>query len=314
MAINVDTQDLENYPGIVKRVVVDQESIVPVGQEGDEKFVLSFSTSAYSDVAARTKIQSLYVTNFKAGWCKSSGFKGTKFALDSSHCSLEIKIDSTVSGISAGYYRITLNHSDGLQLDGEVIASDIEDKIRAIALDTADTGYSLAYANASVEFTGGRFWIVSGSLGEYYSGTNRTSVKVRASSVNDCSEVLGFNLGTDSEFISTFSIKEAILVSDYIAGATSMTISANVGAVSGDCFMITDRTNTHYFQATSVTDGTLIGLSGTTVTTSFSGATAKVQLLREQDPDADPALWFSDVDSITRHGIKTIISQIDYSA
>lgn len=313
MAINVDTQDLENYPGTVKRVTVDQESIVPVGEEGDEKFVLSFSTTAYSDATARTRIQDLYVTDFKAGWCKSSGFKGNKFALDATHRSIEVKIDSTVSGVGDGYYRITLEHNSGLQMDAEVVAADMEEKIRAISLDTADTGYALAYANASVEYTGGRFWIVSGSLGEYYSGANKTSVKVRASSVNDCSELLGFDISTDSELVDSYDIKETLLAADYTAGATSMTIAADIGVEVDDCLMITDRTNTHYFQATGVTNGTLLDLSGTTVTTSFSGGTAKVQLLREQDPDADPTLWFGDVDKLTRHGIKTIISQIDYS-
>jgi hypothetical protein len=84
MAIQIDTQDLDNYPGNVKRVSVDQTSVVPQGFEGDEQFMLNISTSAYSDNVNRTNIQSLYITNFKAGWCKSSGFSGTKFALDAS--------------------------------------------------------------------------------------------------------------------------------------------------------------------------------------------------------------------------------------
>ena len=55
-------------------------------------------------------------------------------------------------------------------------------------------GYKLAFMNSSVEFIAGRFWIVSGSVGEYYTGTNKSSVRVRESSVNDCSALLGFNL------------------------------------------------------------------------------------------------------------------------
>ena len=133
MAINIETQDLVNYPGNVKRVTVDQESVVPQGYEGDEQFMLSFSTSAYSDIASRTAIQDYYVTHFRAGWCKSSGFTGTKFALDSTHNSLEVKIDSTTSGISSGYYRVTLDHNNGIPIDAEVVAADLEDKIRAIA-------------------------------------------------------------------------------------------------------------------------------------------------------------------------------------
>jgi len=315
MAISIDTQDLLNYPGNVKRVTADQESLVPAGNEGDEAFMLSFSTTAYSDNVSRTRIQSYYITNFKAGWCKSSGFTGTKFALDSTHNSIEIKIDSTVSGISSGYYRVTLDHDNGVPMDGAVVAADLETKLRAVTLDTGDAGYSLAYMNSSVEFSGGRFWIVSGSLSGYYSGANKSAVRVRASSVNDCSEILGFNLSTSSEVIAASLVKEA-LVTTAVSGtvSTQLTINQNVGAVDNDCMLITDGTNTDYFQITSVVGNTTINFEAAAVTNSYTASGAKIQLLREQDPDADPALWFNDVDKITRHGIKTIINQIDYSS
>lgn len=319
MAINIDTQDLVNYPGNVKRVTIDQESMVPQGYEGDEQFVLSFSTTAYSDNAARTRIQDLYITHFKAGWCKSSGFSGTKFALDSTHNSLEIKLDSTTSGVSDGYYRITLEHNDGITIDGEVVAADMETKIRALAdeLDTADIGYRLAFMNSTVEFTGGRFWIVSGSVSQYYSGARKSAVKVRASSVNDCSEILGFDLNTNSEDLDSVSIKEAIVLTDYVASASgtgSITLSATIGAQVNDCMIITDRVNSDYFQIDYISGGTYIEFDRTKVTHDYDAGKAKVQLLREQDPDADPTLWFSDVDKITRHGVKTIINQIDFSS
>ena len=34
MALNIDTQDLVNYPGTTKRITADLESIVPVGKSG----------------------------------------------------------------------------------------------------------------------------------------------------------------------------------------------------------------------------------------------------------------------------------------
>ena len=319
MAINVDTQDLINYPGNVKRVTIDQESVVPQGYEGDEQFMLSFSTSAYSENVARVAIQDLYITDFKAGWSKSSGFSGNKFALDSTHRALEVKIDSTTSGISDGYYRIMLEHSDGIPADAEVVAADIETKIRAIAdnLEGEDVGYRLAYMNASVEFKGGRFWFVSGSLGAYYSGANKSSVKVRPSALLDCSELLGFNLATDSETVDSLGVKEALVLTDYVAtasGVGAITISANIGAVVNDCMVITDRVNHEYFQITDVTGGTSIEFDRSKVTNDYDMLKTKVQLLREQDPDADPTLWMADVDKITRHGIKTMINQIDYSS
>jgi hypothetical protein len=320
MAINVDTQDLVNYPGNVKRVTVDQESVVPQGFEGDEQFMLSFATTAYSDNTSRTRIQDYYVTSFKAGWCKSSGFAGTKFALDSTHNSLEIKIDSTTSGISSGYYRITLDHNNGIPVDAEVVAADMEVKIRAIVddLETVDVGFKLAYMNSSVEFAGSRFWIVSGSLSEYYSGSNKSAVSVRASSVNDCSELLGFDIPITSEIVDSLEVKEALVLTDLagstISGTTSITIDQNVGAVANDCLLITDGTNSDYLQADVVTGGTVIEFDGNRISHDYLANKAKVQLLRIQDPDADPTLWFNDIDKITRHGIKTVINQIDYSS
>lgn len=322
MAINIDTQDLVNYPGTVKRVTVDQESVVPQGFEGDEQFMLSFSTTAYSDNTSRTSIQDYYITNFKAGWCKSSGFTGTKFALDSTHCSLEVKIDSTVSGIDSGYYRITLDHDDGIPISGEVVAADMETKIRALAdsLNTADTGYRLAYLNAVVDFTGdGRFWIVSGSLSNYYSGSTKTAVRVRASQTYDCSELLGFDLSMNSESLASVSIKEALVTTTFsgsvtTSGTATISLNQTVGAVENDCMMITNGTNTEYFQVTAVPTSTSVQFDASKVSYDYDANLSKIQLLREQDPDADPALWFDDVDKITRHGIKTIINQIDYSS
>lgn len=321
MAINIDTQDLINYPGNVKRVSVDQTSLVPQGFEGDEQFMLSYTTSAYSNNTLRTSIQNLYVTNFKAGWSKSSGFTGTKFALDSTHNSIEIKIDSTTSGIDNGYYRITLDHNDGIPIDADVVAADMETKIRALAdsFGTADIGFRMAYLNAVVDFISSRFWIVSGSLSNFYSGANKSSVRVRASSVNDCSEILGFDLPTESEALDSVAIKEALVlttISGSATGSQTITINQNVGAAINDCMMITNGTvsGTEYFQITNVVDGIYITLDATNLTQDYIASKSKIQLLRAQDPDADPSLWFDSIDKITRHGIKTMINQIDYSS
>lgn len=320
MAITVEAQNLEEYPGIVKRIIVDQESVVPVGAEGDEKYIISFATSAYSDNVARTVIPDLYVTDFKAGWCKSSGFAGSagRFALDATHNSIEVKIDATTSGISEGYYRVELDHSDGVYVDAEYIAADMEAKIRAVTLSAADAGFAMAYKNAVVEWRNGRFWIISGSLAKYYAGANRTSVKVRASSVDDASVILGFDIATDSQTFSGTSVKEALLVSEYTAtasGTGQVTISQNIGAQIRDSLMITDGTNTDYFQLMSApVNGTGLEFDASMVVNSYAVNGAKVQLLREQDPDASPTLWFSDVDSIIRHGIKSIMSAIDFSS
>ena len=61
MARNVTVYDLDNYPDNSKTVTCDQQSIVPIGYGGDEQWVLSFVTSAYSDNTNNTAIQDIYV-------------------------------------------------------------------------------------------------------------------------------------------------------------------------------------------------------------------------------------------------------------
>ena len=137
MAISISVQDLENYPGTTKKISIDLDSIVQVGSEGDETFVLNASTSSYSDNDDRTAIQDIYITEIKAGWCKSSGFAGSsgKFYIDDSHKNLKIKIDATVSGSNGdGYYTVSLTpNDDSTPINGETIAAELEDEIRALA-------------------------------------------------------------------------------------------------------------------------------------------------------------------------------------
>ena len=97
--------------------------------------------------------------------------------------------------------------------------------------------------------------------------------------------------------------------------STSLTINQTIGAAQYDCIVITDGTNTDYTQISSVTGGGLtLNFSASTVSNSYTASEAKIQILREQDPDASPALWFDNIDKISRHGIKTMVNQIDYSS
>lgn len=317
MAISVDVQDLENFPGNVKRVSIDQVSVIPSGEEGDEKYLFKFSTSAYSDITARTAIPDYYVTDLKTGWARSSGFAGNsgQFSLTDSANKIMVMIDSTVSGTSNGYYEITLEYNaDTTPMSGESIAADIETKIRAVSLDTVDAEYALAYKNASVEYKDGKFWIVSGSVSKYYTGNNRSFVDVISGQTNDALAVLGFDLKTNSATLAAVSIKEALVTSGYTTSASGITIDQNIGAVEGDCLLITDRINSDYFQIDSTpVAGVALTFSPTVITNNYAVNEAKVQLLREQDPDAGPSAWFENVDKITRHGIKTMINSIDFS-
>jgi len=326
MAINVSTQDLENYPGNLKTVTVDQTSIVPIGYEGDEQYVQKFSTTAYSDIANTTTIQDIYVTEYITGWCKSSSFAGTggKFNLDATHNTLDIKIDdtTTTSGSGDGYYEIVLDYNiDETPVAGSDVAVDMETKIRALAMETEDTGFALSYLNCSVYYQDGKFKIISGSMASSYSGENRSSVKVRSGATNDCLKELGFNLSLDSQSLSGITVTEGYITSNYTTDTTPIVVSAGTGVSAGDCLMISDGTNTDYFTALSGTTDTSIVVP-TNANNSFVGVAnsyttasgAKLQILKEQDPDGMPTLWYTDIDAVVRWGIKTIVNQIDYSS
>jgi len=325
MAQSITVYDLENYPDNAKTITLDQKSIVPAGQEGDEKWVLSFVTTAYSDNTDHTDISDLYVQEMRGGWLKSSGFVGTggKFTIGASSKQLKIKLDNVTGAVGeGGYYVITL--TTGVNLTGDAIAADMETQIRALPDDASwvagDAGFKLSYISCTVEYKEGRFWIISGSVSAYYTGVSRSSVKVAKVDGDTSYETLGFDLSIDSESIAGVAVKEALVTSDYTTDNTPLDIAAGTGVVAGDALFITDGTNTDYFTAISGTTDTsvVVPISGVNsyvgITHSYSQDTSMVQILRKQDPENEPVSYYETVDSITRRGIINIVNQIDFSS
>lgn len=324
MAINLDVQDLDNYPGNIKRVTLDMDNIVPTGTNGDEKNMLTATTSAYADVDTRQAIQSLYVVGDKVGWTKSSGFEGSagKFQLTSSSRRLGVSLDSTVSGTythnGAGYYELILEYS-ATPKSGTDIATDIQSKLRAITCNATDIGYQLAYKNANVTYDGGKFYISSGTISSNYTGTFKSSARVAPAQTEDCTSVLGFDQQLTSEDLAEISAVEAQVTEDYVAGTTPLKVSLNSGIAAGDCFYITDGVNQDYCTA--------LGVSGEeitvpiTATNAFDGiansyTTASgsfIQVLRRQDPENKPNSYCGSIDELTRYMATNIINQIDFS-
>ncbi len=325
MAINLDVQDLDNYPGTVKRVTLDMESIVPTGTNGDEKNMLTSTTSAYSDIENRTSIQGLYVMGGKVGWSKSSGFKGSagKFQLTAGANKLGINMDSTVSGTytheAKSYYEIALDY-DATPRSGSDIAVDMQSKIRNIMCTTGDTGYQLAYKNSDVEYLDGKFYISSGTIANSYTGSLKTSVHVAPAASEDCSVVLGFDQQTTSENLSGITSTEAPLTSDYVGGTTPISIGLNTGIQAGDSFYITDDGITgEYCPVLAVSGGDItVPINATNsfdgISNSYTtGDGAYIQILRPQDPEGEPGSFCKDIDELTRFMAKSMINQIDFS-
>jgi hypothetical protein len=196
----------------------------------------------------------------------------------------------------------------------------MQSKIRAIPDDvgyaTADAGYELAYRNAVVDFTNGKFRIVSGSVGEYYTGTERSSVRVQADGVDTLFATLGFDLGVNSETIASQAPTEVLLSANYnaVVGDASVSVDAGLGVSVGDALAITDGTNTDYFLALAGSSDTSIVVVSGTISNSYTADEAKVQLLKMQDPESLPRAYYETVDAISRWGIMSVSNQIDFSS
>ena len=316
MATTVTVRDLVNYPNVSKTVIVDQSTLVPVGYDGDEQWVLTFRTSAYSDNTLRTAIQDIFVMEVKCGWLKSSGLADlTSYATASGSKSLKVKIDD-----SSQYYTITL--AEGIS-GINTIADELEAAIHAIPT-TSGIGWSsnddeLAYKNAMVEFKDGKLYILSGSFSKHYTGSTRSSVKVDEASGDTMYYDLGFNLSTDSETIAGAGIYESLISADYTAGEASLYVETATGFEADMCAVITDGTNTDYFSILAVSGTKLtvptVGVNGFDgITNSYSDGLAKVQIMAYQDPDSFPVPYHRTVDSIIRWGVNSMINQIDFSS
>jgi hypothetical protein len=309
MATNITVKDLDNYPDISKTITVDQKTLVPTGAQGDEKWVLSFITSAYSDNANNTAIQDIYVQEFSTGWIKSSGLVnlGSGVIISSGTKSFEISIDG-----SSFYDTILTEETYTLTS----LADHIQSVIRGIPT-ASGSGWSasddqLAFKNVMVEYDG-KFKIISGNVSEFYAGTNKSSVDVRANGVDLLYKTLGFDLGTSSETIATRDVKESLVVTSCGPTSTAVIVNTMTGLAAGDPIAIVDDSNTEYFIAASGTSTNNIVIASGTLINSYTGSEAKIQKLRLQDPDQEPVNYHSTVDSIMRWGIMSTLNQIDFS-
>lgn len=320
--VDLQVYDLDAEVVSYKTITTRLVSFVPSGNEGDEEWIISFATDAYSNIANATEINNMYIRSIKFGWIKSSGLVGigSKFTLTDSSNKLKIKLDNSIGPVgNGGYYTIELD--TGINLIGSVIAKDIEDKIKAIpssgVWNANDDTYKPSYLNCSVEYKEGKFWIVSGASTFFYTGDNRSSVDVVKVNGDGCFETLGFNLSISSEDISNLNINETLLAENYTHDTTPIIISTSIGINEGDALFITDGINSDYFTAITVS-GTNVGVS-TNGVNSHTGIShdyilgkSKIQHLKWQDPDKVPTIYHDSIDKVVRFGIDYITNQIEF--
>ena len=111
MAVNVQVYDLTNYPDNNKTVTVDIKQVTPIGYEGDEQWVVTATTTAYSDIAARTAISDIFILEMKGGWAKSSGLVTSPFTITTDN-KFRIRMDADIASgtdpqVQSGYWEMT---------------------------------------------------------------------------------------------------------------------------------------------------------------------------------------------------------------
>jgi hypothetical protein len=125
-------------------------------------------------------------------------------------------------------------------------------------------------------------------------------------------------LPISSEILAGTQIREAELRQNYPYGGTDYTkiyTSGGTGVSGGEAMAITDGSVTEYFIVDDIgpAAGELTIVSGS-LDNSYIAYEAKVQILKMNDPEFEPASAYGTVDSIARYGIKNMVNQIDYSS
>lgn len=207
MAIN-NTVYSQQYPNNSKTVSVDIVQRIPLGAEGDEKFVLYVYTSAYSNNSNNTQISPIYMYEMRRGWAQ--GFEVSS-PISTDGGTLSVAIDEADSGA------IDLTVSSG-SYTGSVIAADLQDQIQyeAISGTKASASNKLSYLNAQVKYEDGRITFLSGSTRQYFFNSDRTktsSVVITGGTVKDD---LGFTTGYPNSY--------------YLASTTSGTLHGPASA------------------------------------------------------------------------------------
>lgn len=313
MAVNVTVRDVVNFPGgTAKTITVDIIQIVPKGSaEGDELWFTSSTTTATASGGG--SIQSLFKNEIIRGFIRSSGLIQSSIFNIPATARMEVAIDEDIgSGVD-----ITL--TQGNNILGEDVAQDIETQIQNQAVIGGGGGKigNLSYLNAQVRFTNGRFSIESGTVGDTFTGTNKSSVAVGApASGTDVRATLGFDITTSSETLAGRQIAETDVTTAYSTGDV-LIMRSTTGLTIGDAFLVTDGTNT----SSAIVSGTLSASQVRFTTASGLGtgldnayaAGSMVRKLQEVDV-ANPVSAVTTVDELFRFQIDSQVQQIDFSA
>lgn len=311
MAINVTVRDIVNFPGATpKTITCDIAQVVTVGgsPEGDELWVTSATTTATSSGGGA--IQSIFKNILKRGWLRGSSVTGL-ITIPASY-GIRIAIDEALaSGLN-----ITLTAGENLL--PEDVAADLETLIRnqaKIGAGGAKAG-DLSYLNCQVRFTNGRFQIESGTIGDSFTGSGRSSVEVGAptNGNTDVRSLLGLVVYQDSQTLAGRQLAETTLNVAYTSG-NSISVVSTASLSDSNPFLVTDGTNTSYAMVSGTpTLGTVYFITSSGTGTGLSSTYASGSVVRRlHDVDtADPVSAITSVDQLYRFAIDSIVNQIHF--
>jgi len=316
MAVSVTVRDIVNFPGgTAKTVSVDVLQIVPKGtSEGDEQWVATASTTATASGGGA--IQSIFKTDLKRGFIKSSGLKGGSFNIAAS-TGMVIAIDQAI-GLG-----VTITLATGNNILGVDVAQDIETKLQSQAViggGGAKIG-NLSYLNCQVRFINNKFIIESGTVANTFTGTGKSSVVVGAPpSGTDARTLLGFDVPTSSETLAGRQLVETDITATYTAGdVLTMTSTANLA--TGDPIMVYTNSLVSSFSQAVVVSGVLSSSQVRFVTASGLGTNLSATLpigsvvrKMEHVDQADPVSAITTVDQLYRFALDSLINQINFGA
>ncbi|RKZ96615.1 MAG: hypothetical protein DRQ40_00455 [Gammaproteobacteria bacterium] len=304
MAITETVKDIELNPSISKTATLDMDKVVLVDSEGDEKYVLTCTTTATA--AGAEAISDIYIRDFKIGYSKSSGFKNPPYTITSSTNQILVSIDGST------FRPIILEVGSGLT--GNNIAEDLQEKISAHAAAAALEEGNLSFLNCTVIFENGRITILSGSLSNTYTGLGRSSVNVVAGLLNDASVTLGFDIPTESESLSSERAVESTLASSFTASGTTLLLTSVEDMNADEAYTITDGANREYFIVDTVTSGgAQLTVAANSIINDYASGSI-VQRIFEKDASSDLASPIEDIDAIYRFGLKSLANQMDFSS
>ena len=249
MSVNVTVRDIVNFPGgTAKTVTLDVTQIVPVvgdPLEGDEIWISSAATTATASGGGA--IQNVFKNQMRRGFVESSGLVTGPFTIPAT-ARIKVAIDEAIgSGVDIDLTQAT-------NVLAEDIAQELETKIREQAQvggGGAKIG-NLSYLNVQVRFANNKFSIESGTVGDSFTGTSRSSVAVADPSTGtNVRAVLGFDIPTSSETLASNVLIETSVTSNYTSGDL-LTVGSTAGLGAGAAFVITDGTNS----TTAIVSGT----------------------------------------------------------